>query len=46
MVRDRAIATLNSAMPSKDIYHDTVKKALEKDGWLITKEQLKLRAES
>jgi glucose-6-phosphate 1-dehydrogenase len=42
MVRDNAIALLNLDMPSKDIYHDTVKKALEKDGWLITKEQLKL----
>ena len=29
-------------MPSKDIYHNTVKKALEKDGWLVTKEQIKL----
>lgn len=29
-------------MPAKDIYHDTVKTALEKDGWKITNEQLKL----
>lgn len=30
-------------MPAKDIYHDTVKRALEKDGWTITKEHLQLR---
>ena len=30
-------------MPAKDIYHDTVKRALEKDGWTITKENLHLR---
>lgn len=30
-------------MPAKDIYHDTVKRALEKDGWTITKENLQLR---
>jgi len=29
-------------MAAKDIYHDTVKKALEKDGWIITKDPLKL----
>ena len=23
-------------MPAKDIYHDTVKSALEKDGWMVT----------
>jgi hypothetical protein len=23
-------------MPAKDIYHDTVKNALIKDGWVIT----------
>ena len=23
-------------MPAKDIYHDTVKRALQKDGWIIT----------
>lgn len=23
-------------MPAKDIYHDSVKRALEKDGWKIT----------
>ena len=30
-------------MPAKDIYHDTVKNALIKDGWTITKENLQLR---
>jgi hypothetical protein len=30
-------------MPAKDIYHDTVKRALEKDGWTITTENLYLR---
>ncbi len=30
-------------MPAKDIYHDTVKRALIKDGWTITKENLQLR---
>ncbi len=29
-------------MPAKDIYHDTVKKALIKDGWKITAENLHL----
>ncbi|BAZ13917.1 fdxN element excision controlling factor protein [Calothrix sp. NIES-4071] len=29
-------------MPAKDIYHDTVIIALEKDGWKITDDQLKL----
>jgi len=29
-------------MPAKDIYHDTVKRALIKDGWTITKENLYL----
>lgn len=29
-------------MPAKDIYHDTVKRALEKDGWTITDENLRL----
>jgi hypothetical protein len=30
-------------MPAKDIYHDTVKKALEKDGWTITHDPLIIR---
>lgn len=29
-------------MPAKDIYHDTVKRALEKDGWTITGEDFQL----
>lgn len=29
-------------MPARDIYHDTVIIALEKDGWTITNDQLKL----
>jgi hypothetical protein len=29
-------------MPAKDIYHDTVKNALIKDGWTITNDPLKL----
>lgn len=29
-------------MPARDIYHDTVIIALEKDGWTITDDQLKL----
>jgi Holliday junction resolvase-like predicted endonuclease len=29
-------------MPAKDIYHDTVKNALIKDGWTITAENLQL----
>jgi Holliday junction resolvase-like predicted endonuclease len=29
-------------MPAKDIYHDTVKRALIKDGWVITAENLRL----
>ena len=30
-------------MPAKDIYHDTVKKALIKDGWTITHDPFRLR---
>jgi hypothetical protein len=30
-------------MPAKDIYHDTVKNALIKDGWMITHDPLMLR---
>lgn len=30
-------------MPAKDIYHETVKKALIKDGWIITHDPLTLR---
>jgi len=30
-------------MPAKDIYHDTVKRALIKDGWTITRDALVLR---
>lgn len=30
-------------MPAKDIYHDVVKAALVKDGWLITHDPLRLR---
>ena len=29
-------------MPAKDIYHETVKNALIKEGWTITHEQYKL----
>jgi len=29
-------------MPAKDIYHDTVKNALIKDGWAVTAENLQL----
>ncbi len=29
-------------MPAKDIYHDSVRKALEKDNWIITDDPLKL----
>ena len=30
-------------MPAKDIYHDTVRTALEKDGWEITNDPLVIR---
>jgi len=30
-------------MPAKDIYHDSVKNALIKDGWTITHDPLMLR---
>ena len=30
-------------MPAKDIYHDTVKNALVKDGWTITHDPLRLK---
>jgi hypothetical protein len=29
-------------MPAKDRLHDTVKRALEKDGWLVVQEQVYL----
>ncbi|MGK7896696.1 MAG: XisH family protein [Xenococcus sp. (in: cyanobacteria)] len=29
-------------MPAKDIYHDNVRKALEKENWIITDDPLKL----
>ncbi len=29
-------------MPAKDLYHDTVRRALEKDGWTITDDPLDL----
>lgn len=29
-------------MPAKDYYHDTVKRAPQKDGWIIVDEQVKL----
>jgi XisH protein len=32
-------------MPPKDFFHDTVKRALEKDGWTITHEQMPLSFE-
>lgn len=31
-------------MPAKDIYHDIVRRALEKDGWTITHDPLRLQA--
>ena len=31
-------------MPAKDIYHEAVKIALEKDGWLITDDPLVLKS--
>lgn len=30
-------------MPAKDIYHNTVKNALIKDGWTITHDPLRIR---
>ncbi|BAZ05127.1 XisH protein [Calothrix sp. NIES-3974] len=33
------------SMPPKDLFHDIVKRALEKDGWIITHEQLPLSFE-
>ncbi|MEM9538775.1 MAG: XisH family protein [Cyanobacteria bacterium P01_E01_bin.42] len=30
-------------MPAKDIYHETVKTALVKDGWIITHDPLRIR---
>jgi XisH protein len=29
-------------MPAKDFYHDTVRTALEKDGWIVTEDPLTL----
>jgi hypothetical protein len=33
-------------MPAKDIFHDIVKTALQKDGWLITDDPFKLNYHS
>ena len=30
-------------MPAKDIYHDTVKRSLQNDGWVITHDPFPLR---
>lgn len=30
-------------MPARDLYHDAVKHALNKDGWAITHDPLRLR---
>ena len=30
-------------MPARDLYHDAVKRALQKDGWKITHDPLKLK---
>ncbi|WP_338043129.1 MULTISPECIES: element excision factor XisH family protein [Okeania] len=30
-------------MPAKDIYHNTVKTALEKDDWIVTNDPLIIR---
>ncbi|BAU10840.1 putative fdxN element excision controlling factor protein [Leptolyngbya sp. NIES-3755] len=32
-------------MPAKDLYHDAMKNALSKDGWIITKDPLGIRYE-
>lgn len=32
------------AMPAKDIFHDAVRKGLEKEGWVITDDPLRIRA--
>ncbi|NER99775.1 MAG: hypothetical protein F6J86_39210 [Symploca sp. SIO1B1] len=32
-------------MPAKDLFHNTVKIALEKDGWTITDEHLFIKVE-
>lgn len=32
-------------MPAKDVYHDIVKRALEKDGWRITDDPLVIRVD-
>ncbi|HBY75473.1 MAG TPA: fatty-acid oxidation protein subunit alpha, partial [Cyanobacteria bacterium UBA11148] len=33
-------------MPAKDVFHNTVKTALEKDGWIITDEHLFIKIDS
>lgn len=32
-------------MPQKDFYHDSVRKALEKDGWTVTHDPFTIRLE-
>lgn len=32
-------------MPRKDLFHETVKRALEKDGWRVTHDPLKIEFE-
>jgi hypothetical protein len=37
------VESLKPSMPAKDIYHNTVKNALIKDGWRITHDPLRIR---
>jgi hypothetical protein len=32
-------------MPAKDIVHDAVRKGLEKEGWVITDDPLRIRSD-
>jgi hypothetical protein len=29
-------------MPAKDVFHDTVKTALQKDGWIVIRENFRV----
>lgn len=32
-------------MPAKDVFHDTVKTALQRDGWIVTRENFRVQVD-
>jgi len=42
LTKATALASFTKAMPAKDLFHDAVRHALEKEGWIITDDPLHL----